>query len=516
MAEIINEPTVWSSLDWSQLYDKDFDRNKQRRMTSLNTLNALKLGENVAIDADTGAGKAIMAILIHLAIEWNTLFLVPTVELAYQHQKLYEKLVGHKKGVLVMTGNKTPKNRAKLWQDRSFKLVLATPQTILSDLKNKTFPTGHFALLIIDEFHHAHGRYAYVAIARAANKAGSLILSLSATGKDELAKANCYVTKTIRADIKMPTKDFVTSVVKPTESLATAGQYCQELVALTIEELSNLGLITNNTKILTEEKLKNLESLAKNLPYPTDRQVFKIIARYRSLTHLKSVLYTCSYKNFIEAAEEIYYKKESYANWIANNDIFNQLLSFVRTIKEEHPMVKEAIRLAKYRSEQGDSFILFVNNKNAGRYLAEQMKNSGLAVDTAFGGAERKYIKEVRRKIETNQLNGIIGSSAITEGVALPNVDTIINYHRPLTKVEWTQRAGRAGRGLKTGLIFSIILNYPTEWAMHQKIQDKPEKEPALPKSNTMWLFTPEEMLPAKVNQKRNNKKINFNLREEK
>lgn len=499
MAQNINEPTIWSSLDWSQLYDKDPTRNKQRRLWALNTLKIILSGHNVAIDADTGAGKAIMAILVHLGLKWNTLFLVPTVELAYQHKKLFQKLTGHSSGVLVMTGNKTATRRAKLWQDKSLKLVLATPQTIMSDLKRKTFPKGHFALLTIDEFHHAHGKYDYVSIAKAAHKAGAVILSLSATGEDELAKANCYVVKTIKADIIMPKKDYITSVAQPTESLTLAGQYCNELISSITEGLNYLGLISSNTYYLTIEQLKMIKEKASKLPYPSDREAFKLIGRYRSLNYLKSVLYTCSYKNFILSAEQLFHKKESYANWLADNELFNQLLSFVRAIKEEHPLVEKTISLAKYRAEQGDTFITFVNNKETGRYLAEKMNEAGVVTDTAFGGIERKYINNVRRKVEANELNCIIGSSAITEGVALPNVDTVINYHRPLTQVEWIQRAGRAGRGLKPGIIFSVVLNYPPEWAGLKKTRPQKQVASTIPNSNTLWLFTPGEMLPPKT-----------------
>ncbi len=44
MAQITTEPAIWSSLDWSQLYDNDPMRNMQRRQIALEVLNQIKQG----------------------------------------------------------------------------------------------------------------------------------------------------------------------------------------------------------------------------------------------------------------------------------------------------------------------------------------------------------------------------------------------------------------------------------------------------------------------------------------
>ena len=142
MAELTAEPEVWSTLDFSGLYDKNQQRNEQRRHLALEVLNLIQQGDNLAIDADTGVGKAIVALIVHLSLKRNTLFLVPTVELAYQHYELYKKLKGSAAGCRVMTGNKPPAKRVSLWQDPNIKLVLATPQTIMNDLRQGIFPRG--------------------------------------------------------------------------------------------------------------------------------------------------------------------------------------------------------------------------------------------------------------------------------------------------------------------------------------------------------------------------------------
>ncbi|HAO81727.1 MAG: hypothetical protein A2429_00245 [Candidatus Veblenbacteria bacterium RIFOXYC1_FULL_42_9] len=113
-----------------------------------------------------------------------------------------------------MTGNKSPVKGTQLWQNKSLKLVLATPHTIINDLRQRIFPQGHFAFLIVDEFHHAHKKYPYVPIALAAYKAGALILSLSATAEDLEALKNCFVTKIVKAEISMPQKISPTSEKK--------------------------------------------------------------------------------------------------------------------------------------------------------------------------------------------------------------------------------------------------------------------------------------------------------------
>ena len=498
MAQITTEPAIWSSLDWSQLYDNDPMRNMQRRQIALEVLNQIKQGQHVALDAKTGAGKAIILILAHLGLEWNTLFVVPTVELAYQHQKLFQKLTGHHRGTLVMTGNKSPLKRTMLWHDDNPKLVFATPHVIMNDINKKIYPFGYFPLLVIDEFHHAHYHYPFVPLAERANRGGAIICSLSATADDLFALKNCFVTKIVKADIKMPKKISCTTVVQPTKSLSQADDYCRDLLTITAEELADLHLVSKTTPWLTEHQLINANEVAEQLPYPKNKDAVSAIGRYRSLSHMRFLLNLCSYQNYLWYADNLYNRTEKYTEWIINHQRFNELTNLVRQFianDEPHPKVAQFIKTACYRVEQGDNFIAFVKEKITGRYLAEQLSNHGLKVDVAFGGAERKHIKEVRQLMESELINGIIATSVLAEGVSLPSVDTIIHYDRPLTKVERIQKDGRAGRGYKPGLIIPLMLNYPSEWAGGEKTSPAVPQQPQLPKSNTGWLFPPEEML---------------------
>lgn len=499
MAQMISEPPIWSSLDWSQLYDDDSARNMQRWRIALDVLNQIKQDKHVALDAKTGAGKAIIAILVHLSLEWNTLFVVPTVELAYQHQKLFHKLLGHHRGTLVMTGNQSPLKRARLWHDNNPKFVLATPHVIMNDINKKIYPFGYFPLLIIDEFHHAHKNYPFVPLAERANRGRAIIFSLSATADDLLALKNCFVNKIVKADIKMPKKIPSTVVVQPTESLSKADRYCQELLFITAEEIADLHLISSDSPWLTEHQLTKANEHAAQLPYPNNVAGFSAVGRYRSLNHMRYLLNLCSYQNYLWHAESLYNRTEKYINWIINHQRFNELTNLVQQFidrDEPHPKVDQFVKTACYRVQQGDNFITFVREKETGRYLKELLTKQGLRVDEAFGGSERKHIKEVRQLMEAELLDGIIATSVLAEGVSLPNVDTIIHYDRPITKVERIQKDGRAGRGIKPGLIIPILLNYPSEWAGEKKTGPVIQKNPQLPKSDTGWLFPPEEILP--------------------
>lgn len=499
MLSYATEPESWQNLNFSQLYDQLPERNAQRRQLALKILHYLTAGQNVALDADTGTGKTIVAILVHLALGKKTLFLVPTVELAYQHRQLYEKLLGHTEGVKIMTGNLSPANRCHQWQEKNFQLVIATPQTILKDLERNCFPRGYFRFLVIDEFHHAHHRYAYVPLAEKAHRAGVTILSLSATADDLLALKNCFVDRVIKANIKMPRKVMLTAVAQTNDQLQTADQFCQRLIAVTAEELADLRIISPGDTWLSQHQLKKAEELARQLKHPASSQALSALGRYRALAYLRYLLNLCSYENFLAVADGLYGKSEKYAEWLVNHQLFNDLVVWVRHLvkdKQIHPKVKKFIEISHNQVKRGDIFIAFVNEKDTGRYLAEQLLKEDIKVKTAFGGPERKHLKILRCLMESGNLHGVIASSVLAEGMALPRVDTVINYGRPATKVEWKQRAGRAGRGDQPGTIITVILDYPQEWAQEKK------NRPAtltrqLPPSETGWLFSPEEILPS-------------------
>ena len=95
----------------------------------------------------------------------KVLLLAPTRPLIDQHKRSFEKFlkIGPDE-IKAVTGGTKPGERKMMYEKAD--VVIATPQTVRNDLKNRTLDLSQFCLLIVDEVHRSVGNYAYVEIAK--------------------------------------------------------------------------------------------------------------------------------------------------------------------------------------------------------------------------------------------------------------------------------------------------------------------------------------------------------------
>lgn len=123
---------------------------------------------NIAIIADTGKGKTVIAAMIinkffeREGLGKKVLFLVPEVVLAHQ-QKDREISKMLRLSTVVVTGEVAQSERNRLYKNAD--IVFATPQTIVNDMSKGILSMDNIGLVIFDEAHHGIGKYAYVRIA---------------------------------------------------------------------------------------------------------------------------------------------------------------------------------------------------------------------------------------------------------------------------------------------------------------------------------------------------------------
>jgi len=129
------------------------------------------LAKNTLCVLPTGLGKTNIALLLSAhTLERNPeakiLFLAPTRPLVDQHRRTFTRfLTLEEEDMITITGVVKPETRKELYSTKT--IIFATPQTIQNDLKAHRLTLQQFHLLIIDEIHHAIGRYAYPFIAQA-------------------------------------------------------------------------------------------------------------------------------------------------------------------------------------------------------------------------------------------------------------------------------------------------------------------------------------------------------------
>ncbi len=154
-----------------------------RRKYQLDAVEQYIAHRNVAIIADTGTGKTVIAaMIINRFLEENTgkkvLFLTPQVVLSHQQEeKEIRRMMTVRTGIV--TGEKTGEKRAKVYHDAD--VVFGTPQTVVNDIAKGRFDLSTFGLVIFDEAHHGTGNYDYVKLADLCKSLGVQRVLLSAS-----------------------------------------------------------------------------------------------------------------------------------------------------------------------------------------------------------------------------------------------------------------------------------------------------------------------------------------------
>ncbi|NYT18191.1 MAG: DEAD/DEAH box helicase, partial [Methanobacteriales archaeon] len=183
MSKWIEHPLIYPEKIESRLYQQVLAADVLRKGNSM-------------IVAPTALGKTIIAALVAAERlknypESKVLVVAPSKPLAVQHEESFRMFL--KATSSVLTGAVNPKERSKRWEEAN--IILATPQTIESDLIAGRYSLENVSLLVFDECHRGTGSYAYVFLANnyQSTAKNPLILGLTASpgGDEEKIKSVC-------------------------------------------------------------------------------------------------------------------------------------------------------------------------------------------------------------------------------------------------------------------------------------------------------------------------------------
>ena len=161
-------------------------RNFSPREYQKNILETCKK-KNTLVCLPTGTGKTKAAIL--LAVDRlnkhafsKVVICSPTKPLASQICKEFKECTNiNPEEINLLTGQVNPELRAKIWNDSQ--IIVATPQTIESDLEKKRISLENVSLLCIDECHRSKENFANTTVAKIYNETAknARILGLTAS-----------------------------------------------------------------------------------------------------------------------------------------------------------------------------------------------------------------------------------------------------------------------------------------------------------------------------------------------
>lgn len=385
------------------LLDKDIkDRSIEARLYTLDIAYSC-IKSNSIVCLNTGLGKTYIELVVSLHFlkyknfGKKVLILSPTKPLCTQHRdKSREILSNHSAEVL--TGNVSKKKRLDIWQNN--KIIIATPQTIISEMKNADGAGNpeDIQLVIFDEVHNMTGEYDYTKLVTFYRNSGQDIRLLGFTASLDSDQSKLEELK----------KFFGVGdagVISRTEKSPDVLPYVYERSVVRV--------------FVERQQCDFREYLRKILK---DQFLFLVESMRPKLNHLESESY-----NLLDFLDNSLYKDESgYISHI-NVKAFDKLMQALKSIKE-----KNQDNPNLYRSMKDWGLIILFNT-------CLIMVDKGIHELRAF--LERKFYEKLKRKPSQKVFNSNSAIVKCRRAFCKENLWThevpSLNYCPEKTKYNW-------------------------------------------------------------------------------
>lgn len=460
---------------------------------------ATAIKKNTLCILPTGLGKTNIAIMLTAYVlgkrpDSRVLFVAPTRPLVQQHHKSFLRFMKlPADDMQVVMGTMKPKDRQRLY-DR--KIIFATPQTIANDLDSGRLSLEGFSLLIIDEIHHAVGRYAYPHIAkvflRETGKAGRVLGLTASPGEDrqrigEICR-NCGIEE---VEIRTESGEDVLPYVKPKETTWVNVELPEKFIKIRdllnhahrkrLERLKRLGYI--RTLRVSKKTILELQSeLSKSIKEGNKKAFFGIslTAQAIKLEHALGLLETQGI-----AVLENYWKKmrsgtKADMRLSKDAEVSGAMLLTHELFEHgsKHPKIGKLCSIVSEQlTRKPDSkIIVFANYRDSVKEIVSVLFKVDRARPVEFiGQREGMTQKEQIKRLDdfrSGEHNILVGTSVSEEGIDIPAMDLAIFYEPVPSAIRSIQRRGRVGRTTMGRIIILITKNTRDEayfWVARSK-----------------------------------------------
>ena len=483
-------------------------------------IEAGKRGLNCGLVYPTGTGKTFTAFLAvdHYLSLGKVLLLAHTNPLCEQHWRDAKFIFDLPDSeISKLLGKVAPKKREEIW--RQSRLIVATPQTVVSELEKNTIDLRGVSLVVFDEMHMANKKYAYVAIAKLCQLHNIRVLGLTASSGDserlELIEENYH----LQWWLYRPSNDEeVKKFIFPKKEKRIVLDY-PEWHRETIIYLRRVILRFHNAfaKSGLIESISGIQDLDRRLPFYRLTELNGIYARlnrwveerkaedkklstpkflwyeyivlygaYYRLMHLLNLFVTEGYHVALKYIEEIskqlvwlnsddpwavpFYKRNAASRIWLDNDFHEFRLRLISLVQNNklHAKLARFLELVAEHLKVNDKLLIFSNYKSTLDVLAEQLKARGIDARIVAGNAFMKSPEQriVLDEFEAGKFPVLLATTVVEAGIHVPKIDVVINYSMPLTGIAQIQRGGRAGR-TAVGLIYYLIMDNSNDSSLY-------------------------------------------------
>lgn len=431
---------------------------------------------NTLIVMPTALGKSFLGMVVAAYVleknDGKILFLAPTKPLATQHNANLQRVINlPESSFALLTGAVAAAKRREIWENA--RVVSATPQTIMNDIKNKKISLVDVSLLIVDECHHTTKKYAYVDLAKwyLEQRKNPLILGLTASPSME--KLN-----------ELKKHLAIRHMLSRTEQDADVIPYIQKkemrLVYVNLpEEFKEIGDILKNFQNELIGKLKE-KGLLHRTPRKTD--VIELQARMFRQKNFGLALYTTALLKTMHAIELLetqgpsqlvtYFEKmerettRNAAFVLKKISRAVTLTKMLRARNKEHPKIDALKAVLKEQLAEKPNLrgLVFAHYRNSAQKIADMLEAEGIKTRRFVGqaskagdiGLKQCEQEEMIREFREGKYNFLTCTSVGEEGLDIPSVDLVVFYEPVPSEIRKIQREGRTGR-LHAGKVVVFI-----------------------------------------------------------
>ena len=452
--------------------------------------------KNSLIVLPTSLGKTVISALICAEILYNykqsrILIMAPTRPLVLQHLLSFSsflKVLDDQK--ILVTGKISPSTRKMIWDNKTIKLIFATPEVIRNDLNESRLNLKDFGLIVFDEAHRAIKDYAYTLISKKymEQSPNPLIVAMTASpgsDKNRIQQIcnNLYIEHIeYRNEEDADVKPYVNPIELKWEFVELSEKYRQVILlfkSMLQEKLRWLifrGLIKKNNidYVFKRDLLELAEILQRNLKFTLNEEKGPLYLALLNQSAALSLMYCIeliesqgpfSLKTFIKRMESSEGKAHSL---ILKDPRMKDIFKLLENVTE-HPKLIYILDLCKkekldtsankntnvlLNNSQSSQILIFSHYRDTATHIVDELNKTGIKSfrfvgqstrnnDIGMKQNEQSVILDSFRKKEFNVL---VATSIAEEGLDIPEVKLVIFYEPVASEIRHIQRKGRTGR----------------------------------------------------------------------
>lgn len=438
---------------------------------------------NTLVVLPTGLGKtkiAIMAAISRLnAIPGSkAVILTPTKPLTNQIFEEFKECAAVE-FITQLTGAIPSSKRAILFSEAD--IIVATPQTIESDLSKKSISLENVSLLCIDEAHRSRMKFANTIVTKSylsqAKNPRILALTASPGGTRQKIKEICENLQIEKTEIRtedheevipyLQKKEITWVNVDVPEEYKEAIGLIESVYSSTLIKLRSFGL-TKPIRLINKRDLLKFQAIAQSEIRHGNKSSFykiSIVAQAIKLMHAIELLETQGANSLKSYWEKLSKETTKASAIIRANKNIAKAIDLTNGLTEKnfiHPKMIKLIELLKEQlTKNPDSSIMIFANF---RFTVDEIvKNlnavAGIKAVKLVGqkeGLSQKEQVQIIQDYEDKKYNCIVATSIGEEGLSLEAADLAIFYEPVASEIRTIQRTGRVGR-TKEGKVIALI-----------------------------------------------------------